>query len=104
MVGSLLDKTFYVTTGQQWSNHVGLTFMVAKIVDTGYVGVVTETGHGLGFTPDTSTTGFVQLLGISIYDISIGHLKMSQERARLLADLGYDPEPGTDTDPDSQPA
>jgi hypothetical protein len=45
--------------------------MVAEVVYAGYVRVVAETGHSLGFTKDTGSAGLIQFLGFNQVDSDV---------------------------------
>jgi hypothetical protein len=64
VLGSLLDKTFYITTTHQLTYQVRLPSLIADVIKADHVRVVAEAAHELGLLLDPCNANLVEPVGL----------------------------------------
>ncbi len=75
MVGGVLDNPCHISPAHEFSDHVRLACLLAKIEHCDDVRVGAEPPHGLGFSGDSGAGHLVQALGL---DEREGHFPIQQ--------------------------
>jgi hypothetical protein len=59
-----LYKSLHVSTGQEREDDIGLSTVLAHVVDANDIGMLPEPAHGLGLPYDTQAARLIQFLGL----------------------------------------
>ena len=71
VLGRVFHQTLHVPATHEFGDHEGLPFLLAQVEHGYYVGVRTQTAHGLGFPVHSGHADIIQTLGL---DQREGHL------------------------------